>query len=78
MCYTYIIKREERNAMQYTVRVWNKSKAVLSQTADMPTCMHLLGIVMQGDWTDADMISEQTGEVIMRWVNNSDYGITTG
>lgn len=64
--------------MDYTVRVWNGWKIVLCQTADMPTCMTLLGTAVQGDWTNADMINHQTGEVIVRWTNNDEYGVTVG
>lgn len=64
--------------MDYTVRVWNGWKIVLCQTADMPTCMALLGTAVQGDWTNADMINHQTGEVIVRWTNNDEYGATVG
>ena len=64
--------------MEYTVRVWNKSYLLLNQTADMPTCIHLLGIMTQGVWTNADMVNAQTGEVIIRWENNHEYGVTAG
>ena len=63
--------------MQYTVRVWNKDYLILKQTADMPTCMHMLGLMTQGVWTTADMVNAQTGEVIVKWENNTEYGVTT-
>lgn len=61
--------------MEYTVTVRNAGKILLTQTADMPTCMHLLGTVMQNEWTDAEIISEQTGEIILRWAYNDEYGV---
>lgn len=64
--------------MMYTVRVWNRAKSVLSQTADLPTCMTLLSVVFTTEWTDADLINDQTGEIVARWTYNSDYGVTTG
>lgn len=64
--------------MIYTVRVWNGRKILLCQTADMPTCMTLLGAMTKGEWTNADMINNQTGEVIVRWTNTEEYGVTDG
>lgn len=64
--------------MDYTVRVWNGTDSILCQTADLPTCMHLFGVIFATDWTYADLISEQTGEVLCKWYNNPEYGVTTG
>ena len=51
--------------MEYTVKVWYEDRVLLEQTASLPTCMQL------------HMVSQQTGEVIARWENNSEYGVTT-
>lgn len=64
--------------MTYTVRVWNGKKVLLHKTADMPTCMALLSVITQNNWTNADMINNQTGEVIVRWTNTEEYGTTDG
>ena len=63
--------------MMYHVTLCNGHKTVLSQTADLPTCMYLLSLLMHNDWTFAELTSEQTGEVLAAWQNNSEYGMTS-
>ena len=59
--------------MMYTIRVWNGQKILLCQVADMPTCMTLLSVMVKGEWTNADMINNQTNEVIMQWTHTEEY-----
>lgn len=63
--------------MEYTLTIYNGKYVILRQTADMPACMALLGIMTQGAWTNAEMVNGQTGEVIVKWENNTEYGVTT-
>lgn len=63
--------------MEYTVKVWYEDRVLLEQTANLPTCMQLLSVALCAQWTRAHMVSQQTGEVIARWENNSEYGVTT-
>lgn len=63
--------------MEYTLTIYNGKYVILRQTADMPSCMALLGIMTQGTWTNAEMVNAQTGEVIVKWENNTEYGVTT-